>query len=124
MSFSSLFSSSVVSLAALGTCSLLLAGCALAPDPIAGTWVEPVPGMPGMEQGFTLKADGSASSVNMATLTTERWTREGDRLILEGKSIGNGQTIDYRDEWMILEAGDTLRLRKGNGAVRTYTRKP
>ena len=35
---------------------------------IEGSWVEPVPGMPGMQQGFVLDGDGSASSINMATL--------------------------------------------------------
>ena len=69
-----------------------------------------------------LEADGGASSVNMATLTTERWKREGDRLILEGKSIGNGQTIEYRDEWTVLEAGEVLRLRSADGAERVLER--
>ena len=38
---------------------------------IEGSWVEPVPGMPGMQQGFVLDGDGSASSINMATLKTD-----------------------------------------------------
>ena len=38
---------------------------------IEGSWVEPVPGMPGMQQGFVLDGDGSASSINMATLKYE-----------------------------------------------------
>ena len=101
---------------------MLLSACTTTADPVAGTWVEPIPGMPGKVQGFCLEADGSASSVNMATLTTERWKREGDRLILEGKSIGNGQTIDYRDEWTVLEAGDVLRLRRADGAERVLER--
>lgn len=100
----------------------LLTACTTTPDPVAGTWVEPIPGMPGKVQGFSLEADGSASSVNMATLTTERWTREGDRLILEGKSIGNGQTIEYRDEWTVLEIGSVLKLRRADGAERVLTR--
>ena len=58
----------------------------------------------------------------MATLTTERWKREGDRLILEGKSIGNGQTIEYRDEWTVLESGEVLRLRSADGAERVLER--
>ena len=100
----------------------LLTACTTTPDPVAGTWVEPIPGMPGKVQGFSLEEDGSASSVNMATLTTERWTREGDRLILEGKSIGNGQTIEYRDEWTVLEIGNVLKLRRADGAERVLTR--
>ena len=38
---------------------------------IEGSWVEPVPGMSGMQQGFVLDGDGSASSINMATLKYE-----------------------------------------------------
>lgn len=102
--------------------ALLLSACTTPSDPVAGTWVEPIPGMPGKVQGFRLEADGGASSVNMATLTTERWKREGDRLILEGKSIGNGQTIEYRDEWTVLESGKVLRLRSADGAERVLER--
>lgn len=42
---------------------------------IEGSWVEPVPGMPGMQQGFVLDGDGSASSINMATLKYEAWKK-------------------------------------------------
>ena len=46
---------------------------------IEGSWVEPVPGMPGMQQGFVLDGDGSASSINMATLKYEAWKKVGNR---------------------------------------------
>ena len=91
--------------------ALLISACTTPSDPVAGK-----------VQGFRLEADGGASSVNMATLTTERWKREGDRLILEGKSIGNGQTIEYRDEWTVLESGEVLRLRSADGAERVLER--
>lgn len=32
-------------------------------------------GMPGMQQGFVLDGDGSASSINMATLKYEAWKK-------------------------------------------------
>lgn len=97
---------------------LLLSACTTVSDPVAGTWIELIPGMPGKVQGFRLEPDGNASSVNMATLTTERWKREGDR-----RSLGNGQTIEYRDEWTVLEAGDVLRLRRADGAERVLRRE-
>lgn len=56
---------------------------------IEGAWVEPVPGMENMQQGFVLEPDGTASSINMATLQYESWKKEGDLLIFAGKSIGN-----------------------------------
>ncbi len=87
-------------LAALLSLSLL-SGCANQPDEAAGallgTWTEPVPGQPGSVQGFELEADGSARSVNMATLQYERWRLQDGALVLEGKSIGNGQTIPFTE---------------------------
>lgn len=37
------------------------------------TWLEPVPAQFGRQQGFILDEDGSAESVNMATLEYESW---------------------------------------------------
>lgn len=68
---------------------------------IEGNWVEPVPGMENMTQGFSLKADGKASSINMTTLQYDAWKQEGDRLILSGKSIGNGITIPVSDTFVV-----------------------
>ena len=104
--------------------TVLCAGCAAAvkPAPVCGTWLEPIPGMEPRMQGFTLHEDGRAESVNMATLQVESWTREGEDLVLRGKSIGNGQTIEYRDEWTVLESGEVLRLRSADGAERVLER--
>jgi len=43
---------------------------------IEGAWVEPVPGMEEMQQGFVLAPGGKASSINMATLQYESWKEE------------------------------------------------
>ena len=45
---------------------------------IEGSWVESVPGISNLKQGFTLEANGSASSINMATLKYEKWKKEGN----------------------------------------------
>ena len=66
-----------------------------------GAWVEPVPGMEGQVQGINIEEGGIASSVNMATLVYESWKQEGDQLVLTGKSIGNGQTIEFADTMAI-----------------------
>ena len=50
----------------------LLAACGGNSASIVGSWVEPVPGLEGQVQ-------------------------EGTKLILTGKSIGNGQTIEFVD---------------------------
>lgn len=80
---------------------------------IEGTWLEPIPGMSG-EQGFTLEKGGRAESVNMATLKYETWNLKGSRLILTGKSIGNGQTLQF---------SDTLRIEKLDAQSLTVTRR-
>lgn len=92
-----------ISTMALG-CMALLPACNGAS--IEGAWVEPVPGMENMQQGFVLEPDGTASSINMATLQYESWKKEGDVLILAGKSIGNHQTIAFSDTLVIKDLSD------------------
>ena len=75
----------------------LLAACGGNSASIVGSWVEPVPGLEGQVQGIKMEEGGVASSVNMATLVYESWKQEGTKLILTGKSIGNGQTIEFVD---------------------------
>lgn len=75
----------------------LLVACSGNSTSVVGVWVEPVPGMEGQMQGIKIEEGGAASSVNMATLVYENWKQEGDKLILSGKSIGNGQTIEFID---------------------------
>ena len=76
---------------------LILAACGKNAD-IEGKWVEPIPNMPGMKQGFSLEQGGVAESINMATLQYDTWQVDGNILILSGKSIGNHQEIEFSDE--------------------------
>lgn len=93
---------------------------------IVGSWVQPIPGQDGV-QGFTLKEDGSAESVNMATLQYETWKAENEQLYLSGKSIGNGQTIPFTDTLEIKSVtADSLTLnlkRGGDSVAQTYHRQ-
>lgn len=80
---------------------------------LEGSWVEPVPGMEEQTQGFTLNEDGTAVSINMATLQYHEWSASGDTLVLTGKSIGNGQTIDMADTLLIVSvSADSLVVRQ------------
>lgn len=63
-------------------------------SPLFGSWVEPIPGMDGV-QGIKFDKAGIASSVNMSTLVYETWKLDGNNITITGKSIGNGQTIDF-----------------------------
>ena len=90
---------------------------------IEGSWVEPVPGMSGMQQGFVLDGDGSASSINMATLQYESWEKQGDKLILSGKSIGNHETGSFTDTLVIEKLTENeLTLKKGSLSI-NYRKK-
>ena len=100
-----------------------LLACACTQADIVGEWTQPVPGMEDMTQGFALEQGGTASSINMATLQYEKWERQGDLLILSGKSIGNGQTPDFSDTLRIDLLTDTeLTLTRGNLTLE-YTRQ-
>lgn len=90
---------------------------------IWGTWVEPVPGMEKQMQGVRFEANGVASSVNMATLLYEQWKKDGETLLLSGKSIGNGQTIAFTDTLHIVKVTtDSLVLSQGEHIIR-YVRQ-
>lgn len=90
---------------------------------VVGEWIEPVNGMEGMVQGFNLEEGGKASSINMATLVYESWEQQGDKLILAGQSIGNGQTISFSDTMEIAKhTADSLVL-KSKGMEMAYARQ-
>ena len=102
-----------VNLIMAGLSSLGLLACGES-ESLVGKWTQPVPNMPQMEQGFVLEEGGKASSVNMATLSYEKWEKQNDRLILSGKSIGNRQTIAFSDTFAIEKfTKDSLVLKKG-----------
>lgn len=69
-------------------------------DPLVGSWVKPIEGIGGFE-GIEIVRNGVATSINSATLLYETWRRDGNLVILTGKSIGNGQTIDFSDSLVI-----------------------
>lgn len=82
---------------------------------IEGKWVEPIPGMENQMQGVNLEQGGKASSINMATLQYETWEQQGDKLLLTGKSIGNGMTLSFTDTLTIEQLTENeLVLKKGD----------
>lgn len=100
----------------------VLASCGTDNKQLLGSWVQPVPGQPGSQQGIRLEKDGKASSINMYTLVYEHWEKKGNRLILTGKSIGNGQTLSFTDTMQIGKlTATTLVLQKGEYSTE-YTR--
>lgn len=59
----------------------------------------------------------------MATLQYENWEKEGDKLILSGKSIGNHVTTSFKDTFTIVSlSNNALSLKKGSLTI-NYTRE-
>ena len=82
---------------------------------LTGNWIEIMPVNQQIRQGVTLKEKGEAESIGMATLKYEKWQLLPDgHIILDGKSIGNHQTLDFSDTLAIISlSNDTLTLGKG-----------
>lgn len=102
----------------------LISACNQQPeDPIIGHWIEVMPVNRHIIQGITLKENGSAQSIGMKTLQYENWKLENNKLTLSGKSIGNGQTIDFSDTYDVIEINpETLKLSK-NGQYQIEYKK-
>lgn len=91
---------------------------------IAGTWVEPNPINDKEVQGFTLKDDGTASSVNMATLQFKKWNLDNRTITLNYTSIGNKQTIEGIDTLDVVRLdADSLILSNNKQIVWKLARK-
>lgn len=105
-------------------CLMAMATAACDAPRIEGEWIEPAPGMEEVRQGFVLEPGGAASSVGMATLLYERWERQGDRLVLGGRSVGNRRTILFSDTLEIRSlTRDRLTLRTADGVERCFRRR-
>ena len=82
-------------------------------EELCGIWIQPVPDSH-IVQGVELKLDGSARSVNMATLRYDSWQLASGSIILHGLSIGNGVSGEFSDTLEILKlTPDSLILQKG-----------
>lgn len=99
---------------------MLLAGCHK--PAVEGKWLQPVPGMAGAVQGVWLEDGGKASSINMSTLVYESWSHRGGELVLQGKSIGNGQTIDFSEAYRIKKLTDRELVLQAGKAVLQFSR--
>lgn len=86
---------------------------------IQGAWGEPNPIDSAQVQGMQLNPNGTASSINMATLQFKAWNlTTPNTLILNATSIGNGQTVDGADTLTIVKLdADSLVLADKEGYV-------
>lgn len=111
----------------LFTIVCILVSCRITPQrnmsDFIGNWIEVMPAHIQYVQGVTLNADGTASSIGMATLKYESWSLWGEKLILNGKSIGNGQTINFSDTLNIVKlTPDSMTLGRFDSYYVSYYR--
>lgn len=89
-----------------------------------GDWTQSDPIDENGVMGIRLQIRGTAESINMATLVYTSWELqdESGKILLKGRSIGNGQTIDFEEAAVISEQEGTPILTTDHGIVYTRTR--
>lgn len=103
---------------------IYIAGSAVTAADLEGSWVSPVAGQPGQEEGFELRPGGAAASVNMATMLYSRWSLPGPgRLRLHYTSVGNKVTSSGDEDYSIISLGQNkLFLKDSYGRELRLTR--
>lgn len=90
---------------------------------LVGSWVQPNPINDKEVQGFLINSDGTAESINMATLLYKKWWQEDGKLILIMESVGNGSSsIDTLKYDIVKNTTTELELKMGDYTDK-YTRQ-
>jgi hypothetical protein len=90
---------------------------------LVGSWVQPNPINDKEVQGFIINSDGTAESINMATLLYKKWWEEDGKLILLIESVGNGSSsIDTIRYDIVKNTATELDLKMGDYTDK-YTRQ-
>lgn len=85
--------------------------------------MQPIPGQETRTQGVTLEQGGKASSVNMQTLLYENWALQGNSLVLTGKSIGNGQTVEFAENFILKKENGKPTIQTEDSSIIYYKQK-
>lgn len=72
------------------------------------------------EDGFTLNADSTATSINMATLMYKKWKIEDSKLVLTAISMGNHTASVFDEKYMIKKFNDNRLFLEMNGNEYIY----
>jgi hypothetical protein len=75
---------------------------------IFGKWTQPVQGIDSIFQGFQLKKNGTASSINMETLKYDKWKLLKDTLLLWSHSEGVATRTATIDTLLVKTLNDTV----------------
>lgn len=90
---------------------------------LIGKWIQPVTGVDKEMQGFLLRKNGTAKSINMYTLVYEKWQLSHDTLFLWNHSEGVKDTATLVDTTVIKELTDTSLVLAPLKAAAGYTEK-
>ena len=94
---------------------------------LIGMWIQPVAGLDKEMQGFQLRKNGTARSINMYTLVYEKWRLTHDTLLLWNHSEGVKDTSTIVDTTIIKELSDTtlvlFPVKAAEGYVEKYRRQ-
>lgn len=92
-----------------------------------GKWTMPDPIDPEGVMGVEIMVEGEARSINMATLVYSAWELQGEanKIVLKGRSIGNGQTSDFTQTAVIARnaQGDYTLTIEGTDTVYTKAKQ-
>lgn len=99
----------------------VFSSCTKESGSISGSWITEMNEQPQHKYGFTLKDEGTASSINLNDKDYKKWEKQGDRLILFGKNISNEHNLDFTDTLKIISVDDsTMILERSEGQKITY----
>lgn len=90
---------------------------------LIGKWIQPVAGLDKEMQGFQLRKNGTARSINMYTLIYEKWQLTNDTLLLWSHSEGVKDTSAMVDTTIIKELSDTSLVLFPLKAAEGYTER-
>ncbi|MCF0059791.1 lipocalin family protein [Dyadobacter sp. CY356] len=102
--------------------SCMLTACNKESGSISGSWVRSMDEQPQHKQGFTLKDEGNAASINLNDKLYHKWEKFGDLLILRGTKNSEAKE-EFSDTLKIVSVSDSiLVLKKTDGNEITYTK--
>ena len=89
-------------------------GTSIDTNQFIGSWVQPNPINEKEVQGFKLEKDGTAKSINLATLKYKNWWYEAGELNLVIESIGNKISFTDTGKYEVIKITDKeLEFKKG-----------
>jgi len=90
---------------------------------LIGSWVEPNPINVNEVQGIKINEDGTAKSINMATLIYKKWWKDADKLILVAESVGNGTSSLDTTKYEVIKLNEKELELKNNGYIVKYKKQ-